>query len=144
MEGEKGASMQCVGSALRGHHRLCAGEASVLRVIVVRHDANIVNRLFRRCDHGSAAPHRAHSADAVDRYSVRFILSAVRVHLRTVLGWGVPAIAGASGTLSPREAVDPAACLLRSIADCTWRELAQREYVAVERGHVLYVVRRHR
>ncbi len=85
VQSEEGATVNLVGAALGGDHRLSAAEAAVFSVIVVGHDADVGDGIFGRRNDGGSTPDRADGADTVDRNAIASILLTVGVGLRTVL-----------------------------------------------------------
>src|SRR5580698_8610711 len=133
MSREERAAMVAVCTALGRHLDLSAAEPSSLRVIAVGNDFHALDRVFRRRNDSRAAPHRAGSADAVNRNAIVFILAAMSESLGTVFcaenSVGTPSGAGALGA---RNVYAAAAAALCSITEHSRRQLNQLENVSAE------------
>ena len=134
------ATVQLVGTALRGDHRLCTTEAAVFSVVVIGDDADVGDGIFRRRDDCGSTPHCADGADSVDRNAICTVLLAVGIGLWTVFGGRCSGCARTTRTLITRGVIDAATGALGAIANDTRCKLGQREHVAVERGKMLNIV----
>src|ERR1019366_663626 len=110
--------MDLVGAALRGDLHLRAAEAAIFSIVAVRDDLHVLHRVFARSDDRRATPYCADRTDSVDGDTVRLILPASCIHLRTVFRLEDTRASSSRSTraLRTRSGIRPAACRLRSVA----------------------------
>ena len=72
---EKEAAMQLIGTVLGDNLNIRPAEAALGSIVAGRDDVHILHGIFIRSNDRRTTPHRTDSADAVDTYTVRLVLS---------------------------------------------------------------------